>query len=556
MPCETGHFTRARRLGIALTLCLSGGVLASAAAGVVGLAAPAHAASVAPAIASYGPRTPGNPGAQLTTSMMPPGSPDAQASVAPAGALTARATSFLNGVDVADYQHPNGAAISWSQVKASGQSWAVVKATEGTGYTNPYMTGDAAGARAAGLQLGLYHFGRPGLTNGSAVPGAQAQADYFSSQINGVGGLQLPPTLDLEVTGGLTPSQLVTWTGAFLQRVQSDTGRLPMIYTGPYFWTDNLGSTAFTQYPLWEADYTTAGAPMSFGGWSNYTLWQWTDGYYFSPPPISGIASQYVDRDRFAGSTGQLTALATASTGNVAPFTGTASRASYPDRMLVQLVGQSTVFEMAGLAPVYLPSFADVSGPIVVHQLSAAQFYSLRSTPLDGTWLVSHDTGQVYRTVGGAPLYVTSFAPYGGGESLVSVGQADFDRAGTAGVWSRLRAQPADGTFVSSAETGQVYRVAGGAPVYVSSWSYYGGVQPYTLINQGTLDRAGQPGVFTHLSFTPANGALIADPTVGTFWTIVNGQLTQSTNSGQVFTVEGATAIARRDTGGVWNHLV
>jgi hypothetical protein len=32
-----------------------------------------------------------------------------------------------------------------------------------------------------------------------------------------------------------------------------------------------------------------------------------------------------------------------------------------------------------------------------------------------------------------------------------------------------------DGTFVQVNETGQVYRIAGGAPLYVSTWSAFGG---------------------------------------------------------------------------------
>jgi hypothetical protein len=41
------------------------------------------------------------------------------------------------GVDVADHQHPHGAAIDWSQVAAAGYKFAFVKATEGNYYVNP-----------------------------------------------------------------------------------------------------------------------------------------------------------------------------------------------------------------------------------------------------------------------------------------------------------------------------------------------------------------------------------------------------------------------------------
>ena len=46
----------------------------------------------------------------------------------------------LNGIDVASHQHPGGAAIDWTAVKQSGQSFVFVKATEGTSYTNPALS--------------------------------------------------------------------------------------------------------------------------------------------------------------------------------------------------------------------------------------------------------------------------------------------------------------------------------------------------------------------------------------------------------------------------------
>ena len=57
----------------------------------------------------------------------------------------------LDGIDVASHQHPGGAAIDWDAVAASGQSFAFIKATEGTGYGNPYFSADSAKAAAAGI---------------------------------------------------------------------------------------------------------------------------------------------------------------------------------------------------------------------------------------------------------------------------------------------------------------------------------------------------------------------------------------------------------------------
>jgi GH25 family lysozyme M1 (1,4-beta-N-acetylmuramidase) len=542
----------------AVLVCLLG---AAVTAGVLtGFAGSATAATTPGATPSAGPRTPADADQQLTTGMMPPSSPDAQAarSTAPtAPALSPRAaTSYLNGIDIASYQH--GTPITWSRVKASGTSFAVIKATESTTYTNSYEPGDVAGARAAGLRVGLYHFARPSLTNGSAPADAQAEADYFSRQVNAVAGAQLPPTLDLEVSGGLSKAQLTSWVAAFLTRVQSDTGRRPMIYTGPSFWNTNVGSTGFTSYPLWEAHYTTAANPQSFGGWSSWTLWQWTDGSYFSPGAVSGISGA-VDRDRFRGSVAGLEAVESASNGVVAPFTGTATSTQYPNGTLVQLAGTPQVYVVAGRAPLYLSTWSGYPGAHHVRVLSSGQFYSLRSSPVDGTFLNSTQTGQVYQVIGQAPVYVMSWAPWHRTMPYANISQSTLDNAGAAGVWSHLRARPQDGTFLNSFETGAVYRIVGGAPTYVSSWSYFGGAQPYSQINERTIDLAATStsvrGPMSHLLFRPADGSLVADPTTGAWYTTSGGRLVATSNSGQAFTSVGHSAVVNAGQPGVWSHL-
>lgn len=179
------------------------------------------------------------------------------------------------GPDVSTYQHLTGAAMDWNAVRRSGVSFTIVKSTEGTGYTNPWFWSDYYGARAAGLVRGTYHFARPALPLSTAV----SQADYYLS-VAGRSGLtgDLPPILDLEVTGGLSASQLVAWTQTWLSRVRSATGRTPMIYTYPNFWwTSMADTTAFAHYPLWWASYTGTGSPIPVpGGWSGWAIWQYT----------------------------------------------------------------------------------------------------------------------------------------------------------------------------------------------------------------------------------------------------------------------------------------
>src|SRR4051795_7956205 len=141
---------------------------------------------------------------------------------------TAAASASVGGPDVASYQHPSGRAINWSSVYAAGKRFVFVKATEGTSYRNPYFAGDWSGSHDAGLLHGAYHFARPSKRAGSAA----AQARYFvatAGRSRSAG--DLPPTLDLEVSGGLAPRQLIAWTKAYLTTVRDLTGRRPMVYS-------------------------------------------------------------------------------------------------------------------------------------------------------------------------------------------------------------------------------------------------------------------------------------------------------------------------------------
>jgi GH25 family lysozyme M1 (1,4-beta-N-acetylmuramidase) len=219
--------------------------------------------------------------------------------------LAGAASADVTGPDVSGWQHPSGASVDWSAVRAGGQDFTFVKATEGGTFTNAYFAGDWNAISAAGLYRGAYHYARPTTAAGSAA----AQAQFFASAIgNQSAPMTLPPTLDMEESGGLSPAALVAWTRSFLTTLQSLTGRTPMIYTYPYFWRNAMGgSTAFTSYPLWVASYGTAAPPTL--GWPSWTFWQ-----YSSTSSVRGIpGSGSIDVNRFQGDMAALAALALSS---------------------------------------------------------------------------------------------------------------------------------------------------------------------------------------------------------------------------------------------------
>jgi lysozyme len=198
------------------------------------------------------------------------------------------AQNTLPGIDVSHYQ----GTINWTSVTGSGVKFAITKATEGTTYTDPMFATFWPAMKSHGLVRGAYHFGRPG-TN------AIAQANFFVNTVKPVeGDLQL--VLDLEATDSQTPAQVWAWTQAFCGQVKTMTHRPCIIYTGYYFWRDNVGApTNNLGCPLWMARYAASPLPLP-SAWTTWAFWQ-----YSSTGTVPGITGN-CDMDTFNGTAAQL----------------------------------------------------------------------------------------------------------------------------------------------------------------------------------------------------------------------------------------------------------
>jgi len=205
----------------------------------------------------------------------------------------------LQGVDVASFQHPGGAAIDWPQVAAAGIQFAGVKATEGAYYQNPYALTDLAQAKAAGLSVVAYAFAIPNGNGSTSSP--IGQADYLVNYLGSAGGPLPVIMLDIEYNPygaecyGLSTYAMVTWISQFNAEIQARTGQDPIIYTPPGWWqTCTGGASGFKQVPLWVPDYTSGTSPSLPAGWSTWGFWQ-----YSSTGTVSGInASGNTDLDQ------------------------------------------------------------------------------------------------------------------------------------------------------------------------------------------------------------------------------------------------------------------
>ncbi len=209
-----------------------------------------------------------------------------------------------------------------------------------------------------------------------------------------------------------------------------------------------------------------------------------------------------------------------------APTVATAAptRPAVADGAFVVVRESGEVYRIVGGAPVYVSSWVAFGGPPPLTSISLAQLNAMPLTPADGTFVVGAQRGEVYRFAGGAPLYVTSWDQFGGPQPVTAVDVVALDNAGQAGVFSHVRATPADGTFVvGGIGWGHVYRFAGGAPVYVSSLAAFGGQPRLTVVDHSALDFAGAGGAFNHARFYPADGTYIHGAQTGRVYQVQGG---------------------------------
>jgi len=150
-------------------------------------------------------------------------------------------------VDVSSDQHPNGAPIDWVTAKNNGVTTALVKATQGTNYLNPWFHLDVAGAEAADIDVLAYHF----CDFGDAL----AEASWFMTNAT-----------TIAAVGDFETSSDVAWMRNFLQAL----GRPADTCVG--YGSQSTFVSVYQQIPAlpWVAAYG-----QLYPGWG--VMWQFTD---------------------------------------------------------------------------------------------------------------------------------------------------------------------------------------------------------------------------------------------------------------------------------------
>jgi len=189
------------------------------------------------------------------------------------------------GIDVS---HHNG-RIDWNRVAESSREnglpirFAIIKATEGSTFTDPDFTKNMAGARAAGLVCGAYHFYNPGTS-------PQKQAAHYINTVSLQKG-DFVPVIDVE-RSGRSSADLRRELKVFVDELKSHYGVTPIIYSSAKFHSRYLDCYELNECPFWVAHYYVSRPATE----RNWTIWQCSD-----HASVDGI-SEYTDFNVFSGS--------------------------------------------------------------------------------------------------------------------------------------------------------------------------------------------------------------------------------------------------------------
>lgn len=196
------------------------------------------------------------------------------------------------GVDVSSYQ----GEVDWSALAEQGVDFAFVKATEGSMLQDRQFADNWAGAWAAGVTVGAYHF----LSYDS--PG-ETQADNFISAVPVSEGT-LPPVIDIEFYGEYLEhppekEQVRAILDPLLERLEQHYGVKPILYVTYRSYYRYLAG-GYGVYPIW------CSSPTIFPLVPGWQFWQYShtgelEGYFGD--------QEHIDLNIFRGSREQLLAL-------------------------------------------------------------------------------------------------------------------------------------------------------------------------------------------------------------------------------------------------------
>ncbi len=189
----------------------------------------------------------------------------------------------LHGIDVSRYQQH----IDWEQVSDQNLvAFAFIKATEGDHLEDSYFSRNWEQTKIHGIRRGAYHFFRPEVSG-------REQAMLYLSVVDFEEG-DFIPVLDVEVLPKGPRDQWYREIDTWLEIVEKETGRKPILYSSRSFYIDYL-QKRYEENPIWIANYKRNDLPMK-----DWHFWQHTE-----TAKLRGIVGS-VDHNVFNGTQKEL----------------------------------------------------------------------------------------------------------------------------------------------------------------------------------------------------------------------------------------------------------
>jgi LysM repeat protein/GH25 family lysozyme M1 (1,4-beta-N-acetylmuramidase) len=159
----------------------------------------------------------------------------------------------LFGIDISGWQ----AGLDPAAMQAD---FVIIKATGGTGYTNPTCDAKYQAAVRAGKKVGVYHFAHEAGFQGTAV----AEATHFLASVKGYLNGHTLLVLDWEGDNWRDTGWAKTW----LDTVFAATGVRPLIYlNGAYLHGADWSAVQAGNYGLWYAQYAVTSTTEGYTAW-------------------------------------------------------------------------------------------------------------------------------------------------------------------------------------------------------------------------------------------------------------------------------------------------
>lgn len=176
------------------------------------------------------------------------------------------------GVDVSHWQGD----VWWAKMAEKGVRFAICKMTDfykaaPTGFVDDKYIRNWHGTRDQGIKNGGYCWLQPKVD-------PYIQADFYLDTYIKYQ-TDLPPILDFEDRDWISPNDMLWRAQVWLNKVEGETGRKPMVYTSAGYMSSFAKDKAsfLGNYPLWVANYIQRNYPTMPAIWSDWKIWQYSD---------------------------------------------------------------------------------------------------------------------------------------------------------------------------------------------------------------------------------------------------------------------------------------